>query len=109
MTQTLDDILFSQLAAAGENRSINPSDVAKAFDPEAWRRRLPQIRGHILGLARQGKLVILRKGKPFDPAQPLKGIYRVRALSAEELQNGIQFAPRAASLEDFDDDDLGEN
>lgn len=70
---------------------------------------MPQIRGHILGLARQGKLVILRKGKPFDPAQPLKGIYRVRLLSAEELQNGIQFAPRAASDEAFDDDDLGEN
>jgi hypothetical protein len=38
---------------------------------------LPQVRAAAVGLARQGKLVILRHNKPADP-DAFKGVWRMR-------------------------------
>ena len=57
-------------------------DAAKAFaagrgeDDLAWRRWLSQVRAAAVGLARQGRLVIYRKGKPADP-DDFRGVYRL--------------------------------
>jgi hypothetical protein len=51
--------------------------VAKAVDSEGWRRLLGQVRGTAIGLARTGKLVILRHNKPADP-EHFKGVYRLK-------------------------------
>ena len=64
-------------AALAPGKSLSPEDVAKAADPENWRRRLGQVRGIAVGLARQGQLVILRHNKPADP-DTFKGVYRLR-------------------------------
>ncbi|MEI9904713.1 MAG: DUF3253 domain-containing protein [Asticcacaulis sp.] len=56
---------------------ISPNDVAKAVDRENWQRELPKVRAVAIGLARQGRLQVLRKGKPIEP-EGLKGIYRLR-------------------------------
>ncbi len=58
-------------------KSIDPSDVAKLLQPERWQRILPQVRSTAVGLARQGKLVITRHGKPADP-DSFKGVYRLK-------------------------------
>jgi hypothetical protein len=76
----IEDVIFAQLAEAGDGKSIDPSAVAKAIDAEGWRRLLPQVRSTAVGLARQGKLVITRHGKPADPDR-FKGVYRLRAPS----------------------------
>ena len=47
------------------------------LDPEGWRRLLGHVRAVARGLARQGKLVILRHNKPADPGD-FKGVYRLR-------------------------------
>jgi hypothetical protein len=51
--------------------------VARTADPENWRKRLGHVRGAAVGLARQGRLVITRHGKPADP-ESFKGVYRLR-------------------------------
>ena len=77
MSLSIDNAIFDLLAQAGPGESINPNQVAQAVDPETWRRQLPKVRTTAVGLARQGKIEILRKGKPVDP-NTFKGFYRLR-------------------------------
>ena len=75
---SIETTLLDMLAALEAGKSVSPAQVARAADPEGWRRLLPQVRSTAIGLARQGRLVITRHGKPADPNQ-FKGVYRLRA------------------------------
>ncbi|GGZ36118.1 DUF3253 domain-containing protein [Asticcacaulis endophyticus] len=77
MSLSIEDAIFDLLSKAPPGESINPNQVAQAVDPEMWRRQLPKVRTTVVGLARQGKIEVLRKGKPADP-NTFKGIYRLR-------------------------------
>ena len=77
MSQLIEETLLGILSQVRDGESISPNDVAKAVNAEEWRRELPKVRGVIIGLARQGKLEVLRKGKPIEP-EGFKGVYRVR-------------------------------
>ena len=77
MTSPIEDTLFEKLQALAPGKSVSPEDVAKALDADGWRRLLPQVRSTAIGLARAGKLVITRHGKPADP-DSFKGVYRLR-------------------------------
>lgn len=81
MTSPIEAAIFELLAR--EPRSIAPEQVARAVDPDGWRRTLRQVRAEAIGLARAGKLVILRHGKPADP-DTLKGVWRMRLPGAED-------------------------
>ena len=78
MTSPIEAAIFEALTAAGEGKSVAPEAVARAVDAESWRRVLPQVRATAVGLARQGRLVILRHGKPVEP-EGFKGVWRMRA------------------------------
>jgi hypothetical protein len=77
MTRPIEDVIFELLAERAQGASITPEEVARAADPEGWSRLFGQVRATAVGLARQDRLVITRKGKPADP-QTLKGVYRLR-------------------------------
>ena len=77
MNRSIEDAIFSLLAEREPGKSIDPSEAARAVDPDGWRRLLPQVRSTAVGLARQGRLAVLRHGKPVDP-DGLKGVYRLR-------------------------------
>ena len=77
MTSPVEDHLFALLAPLAPGKSVGPEQVARAMDPEGWRRALPRVRAEAVGLARLGKLVITRHGKPADP-NTFKGVYRLR-------------------------------
>jgi hypothetical protein len=77
MAAGIEETILALTAALAPGKSVSPEDVAKTADPENWRRRLGQVRGIAVGLARQGKLVILRHNKPADP-ETFKGVYRLR-------------------------------
>jgi hypothetical protein len=64
-------------AKVAQGKSVSPEEVARAVDPEGWRRLLGQVRAIARGLARQGKVIILRHNKPADPGD-FKGVYRIR-------------------------------
>ena len=69
--------IFDLLAKAAPGKSIAPEDVARAVEPERWQRVLGHVRAVARGLARDGRLVILRHNKPADP-DDFKGVYRLR-------------------------------
>jgi len=69
--------ILDLLAALPPGKSISPEEAARALDPEGWRRQLGHVRNTAIGLARQGRLVITRHGKPADP-ESFKGVYRLR-------------------------------
>jgi hypothetical protein len=92
---TVTDIYASTLLALtqtiGRAGSISPTDAARAVaaalapegGPDAWHRYLPPIRRAADALARDGRIEILRKGKPVDPAG-VKGVIRLRIAAAME-------------------------
>jgi len=77
MTSPVEDALFALLSPLAPGKSVGPEQVARALDPEGWRRALPRVRAEAVGLARIGRLVITRHGKPADP-NTFKGVYRLR-------------------------------
>jgi hypothetical protein len=95
MSAEVETAIFDLLAAkAAPGKSISPEEVARAVDPEGWRRLLGHVRAVSRGLARQGKLIVLRHNKPADP-EDFKGVYRlrlpmpgdpVRAIEVDEAQ-----------------------
>jgi hypothetical protein len=76
---SVEDAILDALAAAPAGKSIAPDQVAKAIDLENWRRVLPQVKSAAVGLARIGKVEVLRHNKPVDATLPIKGVYRLRA------------------------------
>jgi hypothetical protein len=73
----IEETILALLADAPPGKSIDPSQVARVVQPERWQRALGQVRSTAVGLARQGKVVILRHNKPADP-DTFKGVYRLR-------------------------------
>ena len=75
--QAIEAAIFDLLGAESAGKSISPEAVARAVEPELWRRQLSHVRGTAISLARQGKLVITRHGKPADP-DDFKGVWRLK-------------------------------
>ena len=73
----VEDAIFDLLAKVPAGKSVSPEDVARAVDPEGWRRLLPRVRAIAVGLARAERLVILRHNKPADPGD-FRGVWRMR-------------------------------
>ena len=69
--------IFDLLAKAAPGKSVAPEEVARAVEPERWQRVLGHVRAVARGLARDGRLVILRHNKAADP-DDFKGVYRLR-------------------------------
>ena len=67
-------------AERGPEKSLCPTDVARAVSAENWRPLLGAVRKVAADLARQGKIEILRKGKPINP-DDMRGVIRLRATS----------------------------
>ena len=84
--RTVREIILDLAEAAGGG-SVGSGDVAKAFAEERRRPGAPAqsahrwsriVREEAIGLARAGKVQILRKGRPVDPHAPVKGVIRIR-------------------------------
>ncbi len=82
MSSQVEETLLELLSQLREGESISPNQVAKVLDAENWQRELPKVKAVAIGLARQGRLEFVRKGKAVSP-DGLKGIYRLRAAAAE--------------------------
>ena len=78
VTTAIETAIFAMIQADG-GRSISPEQVARAVALEAWRRALPQVKSTAISLAGEGRLSILRHGKPVDP-RDFKGVYRLGAV-----------------------------
>ena len=81
----VETTILDLCAQRGAEKTICPTDAAKgvaatkagsATPPEDWQKWLGDVRRTAVGLARDGRLVIYRKGKPVDPGD-FRGVYRL--------------------------------
>ena len=73
----VEAVIFDLLAKVPPGKSVSPEEVARALNPDGWRRELGRVRAVAVGLARQARLVILRHNKPADP-DDFRGVWRMR-------------------------------
>lgn len=75
----LSDTIMSLVRERGNEKTICPSEAARKLvgsDPDRWGAMMPHVRKTALSLAREGRVVIYRKGKAITP-DDLKGVYRI--------------------------------
>ena len=75
MDTRIADAILSAIAARGMAKSICPSEVARAL-AEDWRPLMPAVRAAAAALARDGRIAILRKGRPIAP-EAMHGVIRL--------------------------------
>lgn len=74
--------ILRQVAQCGAAKSVSPGDVARALagngdEERPWRPLLGRVRQVALRLAREGRIEILRKGRPVPP-EAARGVIRLR-------------------------------
>ncbi|GGD89588.1 hypothetical protein GCM10011390_05460 [Aureimonas endophytica] len=77
--ERLEAEILAMVAARGADKTICPSEVARALlgaDETRWRLAMKPIRRVAVRLAQEGRVVLRRKGRIVDPAD-FKGIYRI--------------------------------
>ena len=74
------DEILRRVSERGAMKSICPSEVARALEPDetGWRRLMGPVRAVAVELAREGCLDVLRKGKAVDPEEEIRGVIRLR-------------------------------
>lgn len=63
----------------GAGKTICPSEVAREMGgphPDGWGPLMGPVRRVAVGLMKQGRIVITRKGRPVDP-DDFRGVYRL--------------------------------
>ena len=71
--------LLRLIAERGPEKTVDPQEAARQLSgphPDQWGPLMQPIRRVAVALAEQGRVVILRKGKPVDP-RDFKGVYRL--------------------------------
>lgn len=72
----LEDQLLDVLTKAG-TKTLSAPEIAHALQPDGdWHALLVPIRRVAVTLAKGGRLIIYRKGKPADP-DDFRGVYRL--------------------------------
>src|SRR5690242_1030706 len=77
----IEATLLRLVAERGPGKALDPTEAARLLGgnhPDQWGPLMQPIRKAAVALAEQGRLVILRKGKPADP-RDFKGVYRLSA------------------------------
>jgi hypothetical protein len=77
--QALEDTILGLVAARGPDKTICPSEAARALGgdhPDGWGPLMQPIRRVAIRLAKEGRVVITRKGRIVDP-DDFRGVYRL--------------------------------
>ena len=72
----ITDCILRLCADRGEGKSLCPSEVARALDPDHWRLLMPAVREAAALLAREGRLRITQSGREISPDR-LRGPIRL--------------------------------
>ena len=75
----LEQTALRLIATLPEGKTLGPADIAQEIAGKAadqWGPLMQPLRRVVVRLAKEGRLVIYRKGKPADP-DDFKGVYRL--------------------------------
>lgn len=73
----LSDLILELVQARGPYKSICPSEVARAANPDHWRPLMEAVRQAARELCHQGLIEICQGGEPVDP-DSFRGPIRLR-------------------------------
>jgi hypothetical protein len=82
----IETTMLALVAERGVGRNLDPAEVARAVGgdkPDEWGPLMQPVRQVAVRLMKQGRIVILRKGRPVDP-DDFRGIYRLTLPSPSE-------------------------
>jgi hypothetical protein len=71
------DAIIAMAAERGGDKTICPSEVARALFAPNWRKHMEQVRDIAITLQQQGKVSIMQKGVPVD-IKNIKGPIRIK-------------------------------
>jgi hypothetical protein len=77
----IEAAILAVLARSAPGKAVDPTEVARALGgdhPEGWGPLMQPVRRSAVKLMKEGRVVILRKGRPVDP-DDFRGIYRIAA------------------------------
>lgn len=77
--EELEQAMLALVTARGEGKTVDPADVARALGgdkPDGWGPLMQPVRQTAVRLMKEGRILILRKGRPVDP-DDFRGIYRL--------------------------------
>lgn len=83
--EELEQTMLALVTARGEGKAIDPTEVARALGgdkPEGWGPLMQPVRQTAVRLMKEGRVLILRKGRPVDP-DDFRGIYRLTVPSKD--------------------------
>jgi hypothetical protein len=66
------------------DRTICPSDVARAIGGDGWRSLMEPVREVVRDLARAGRVEVTQRGEVLDPDQGWRGPVRIRSTDADD-------------------------
>lgn len=72
--------VVSLAAHRGPDRTICPSDAARAVGGDGWRSLMDLTRAVVRDLARAGEVEVTQRSEVLDPDGPWKGPVRIRSL-----------------------------
>jgi hypothetical protein len=75
----IETAILALVTARGPTKSICPSEAARALD-EDWHPKLGPVRATAIRMAKEGRLTILRKGRPVTDFADLRGVIRLRGV-----------------------------
>lgn len=96
--EAITDALLELVAARGAGKTVCPSEVARALGgphPEGWSPLMQPVRRVAVRLMKEGRVLILRKGRPVVDPDDFRGIYRLGP--ALDMEPGSASGPGAAS------------
>lgn len=84
--EELEATMLALLHERGPGKTLGPADVAQALggnQPEGWGPLMQPVRKVAVRLMKEGRLQILRKGRPVDP-DDFRGTYRLALPTAAD-------------------------
>ncbi|WP_345953216.1 DUF3253 domain-containing protein [Mucilaginibacter sp. PAMB04168] len=75
----IQERVLSMATERGADKTVCPSEVARALFPANWRKHMDEVREAAVALQQQGKVVITQKGEPVD-VNHIKGPVRIKII-----------------------------
>lgn len=94
----MEAVILEVVGKLSPGKSVSSEEVARAAEPERWQRLTGHVRATARGLARQGRLTVLRHNKPAD-LDSFKGVYRLRLPTEDERVAALARAAEAADIQ----------
>ncbi|MCJ2030279.1 DUF3253 domain-containing protein [Methylobacterium sp. J-043] len=76
----IEETMLRLVNERGADKTCCPSEIARALGgphPDGWSPLMQPVRRVAVRLTKEGRVQIMRKGKPVDDPDDFRGIYRL--------------------------------